>query len=219
VVKVLRLREGDAIVVFNGRGGELYGCLSRLEKRTAVIQLQVYSESNVESPLKIILAQGISKGERMDYTVQKSVELGVHGFVPVMTERTVVNLDSERQGRRVQHWQTIVNSACEQSGRNMVPRVESVVGLPQWLQTLGAQEPNKFVLNHRADSGIQDLQVDRQQSIYVLIGPEGGLADREVAQAAEAGFVSVRLGPRVLRTETAALAFVAALQATWGDYA
>ena len=222
VAKVLRLREGDTIVVFNGQGGDYHGSIQRLEKRTATIQLQSFSEANVESPLKIVLAQGVSRGERMDYTVQKAVELGIHHIVPIVTERTVVNLDAERQDRRVQHWQTVVNSACEQSGRNFVPRVDDVVSLSPWLQTFNPQasgQANWFVLNHRTQRGVQDLQADPQHPIYVLIGPEGGLAEQEVAQAEQAGFVSVRLGPRVLRTETAALAFVSVLQAKWGDYA
>ena len=219
VAKVLRLREGDPVVVFNGEGGEYHGILAKLEKRAAVIRLQAYSDADVESPLKIVLAQGVSRGERMDYTVQKSVELGIHRIVPVVTERTVVNLDAERQDRRVQHWQTVVNSACEQSGRNYVPRVEDIVTLPHWLKVLSDEgAANKFVLNHRASRGVSGLQIDSQQPIYVLIGPEGGLSDGEVAQAGQAGFVSVRLGLRVLRTETAALAFVAALQAQWGDF-
>lgn len=219
VAKVLRLREGDFVVVFNGQGGEYQGMLVRLEKRSATVHLQGYRDTDLESPLKILLAQGISRGERMDYTVQKTVELGVHSIVPLMTERTVVNLDAERQGRRVQHWQTIVNSACEQCGRNFVPRVDEVASLPHWLQAfVTAEQANRYVLNHRAKLTLGDLRVDPRQPVYVLIGPEGGLSDHEVQQSEQAGFVPVRLGPRVLRTETAALAFIAALQAKWGDY-
>jgi 16S rRNA (uracil1498-N3)-methyltransferase len=222
VAKVLRLRQGDPIIVFNGQGGEYHGIIVRLEKRTAFIQLQSFCEPTLESSLDIVLAQGVSRGERMDYTIQKSVELGVRRIVPVITERTVVNLNAERQDKRVHHWQTVVHSACEQSGRNFVPPVDEVISLPHWLQAFSTHTPgqgNKFVLNHRADHGVQALRVDRQQPIYILIGPEGGLAEHEVARAEVAGFMSVRLGPRILRTETAALAFVSVLQANWGDYA
>ncbi len=222
VARVLRLREGDAIVVFNGQGGEYHGILRRLDKRAATVQLQNFIEVDVESPLKIVLAQGISRGERMDYTVQKAVELGVYSIVPLQTERTVVNLNDERKDRRRQHWQTVVYNACEQSGRDVVPLVEPVIKLSNWLQTLSvktAGEENKFVLNHRIELGVDSLLINSEQPIYVLIGPEGGLAEDEIAQAEQAGFMSVRLGPRVLRTETAAMAFVSALQAKWGDFA
>ncbi|KPJ87946.1 MAG: hypothetical protein AMJ53_17445 [Gammaproteobacteria bacterium SG8_11] len=219
VARVLRLREGDTIVVFNGQGGEYQGIISRLDKRATTVRLQSYVDCTVESSLSIILGQGISRGERMDYTVQKAVELGVHRIVPVQTERTVVHLNQERKDRRRQHWQSVVQSACEQSGRNFVPPVEDVVKLPLWLQHLQTQEQvNKFLLNHRAQGGVESLHIDSAQPVYVLIGPEGGLAEQEVEQAEHAGFVSVRLGPRVLRTETAALAFIAALQAKWGDF-
>jgi 16S rRNA (uracil1498-N3)-methyltransferase len=220
VARVLRLREGDAIVVFNGQGGEYHGIINRLDKRAASIQLQRFVDVAVESPLRIVLAQGVSRGERMDYTVQKAVELGIDAIVPLQTERTVVNLNHERKDRRRQHWQSVVDSACEQSGRNFVPHVAEMQKLSHWLQQLQSSgEGNKFVLNHRVDHGVRSLQVNAQQPAYVLIGPEGGLAEHEIVQAEQAGFVSVCLGPRVLRTETAALAFVAVLQAKWGDFA
>lgn len=220
VVRVLRLREGDAIVVFNGKGGEYHGILKRLDKRSATVQLQTFVDTNTESPLGIILAQGVSRGERMDYTVQKAVELGVQRIIPVETGRTVVNLNQERKDKRRQHWQSVVHSACEQSGRNFVPEVTDVVKLPPLLQELRLLESaDKFVLNHRTDRGVDTLRIESQRPVYVLIGPEGGLSETEIGQAEQAGFVSVRLGPRVLRTETAALAFVSVLQAGWGDFA
>lgn len=219
VSRVLRLREGDAVVMFNGAGGEYHGIIQRLDKRTATVQLQNFVDADCESPLRVILAQGVSRGERMDYTVQKAVELGVHRIEPIETERTVVNLNSERKERRRHHWQSVVQSACEQSGRNVVPQVADVAKLTDWLRQLPDPErENRFVLNHRVDQGVDSLHVDAQRPITVLIGPEGGLAEQEVAQAEQAGFVSVRLGPRVLRTETAALAFVSVLQAKWGDF-
>ncbi|WP_455211054.1 16S rRNA (uracil(1498)-N(3))-methyltransferase [Kaarinaea lacus] len=221
VARVLRLREGDNVVVFNGQGGEYHGILRRLDKRAASVELQNFVGVDVESPLQIILAQGISRGERMDYTVQKAVELGVHSIVPLQTERTVVNLNDERKERRRQHWQTVVYSACEQSGRNFVPSVQPVIKLSNWLQTfstLAAGNKNKFVLNHRVKFGVDAMPVDAHLPIYVFIGPEGGLTAEEISQAEQTGFESVSLGPRVLRTETAALAFLSVLQAKWGDF-
>jgi 16S rRNA (uracil1498-N3)-methyltransferase len=217
IARVLRLREGDVVVVFNGKGGEYHGCISQLQKRSVQVQLQEFKDSEVESPLDIVLAQGISRGERMDFTVQKAVELGVKQIQPLVSERTVVNLNSERKQRRREHWQSIVQSACEQSGRNFVPLVNEVESLPVWVNKLGGG--NKFVLNHRAAQGVQDLRVDTTQPVYMLIGPEGGLNSAEIEHAEETGFISVRLGPRVLRTETAALAFISLLQARWGDFA
>jgi 16S rRNA (uracil1498-N3)-methyltransferase len=219
VTRVLRLRAGDAIVLFNGQGGEFHGVVDRLDKRVTTVQLQSFADTDTESPLRITLAQGVSRGERMDYTVQKAVELGVHRIAPVETERTVVNLNPERKARRRHHWQSVVQSACEQCGRNVVPQVMDVLKLADWLHSLSAQEQeNRFVLNHRVERGVSSIQLDSQQPITVLIGPEGGLAEQEIAQVEQAGFVSVRLGPRVLRTETAALAFISALQAKWGDF-
>lgn len=216
VARVLRMRQGDEVVVFNGEGGEYRGFISQLSKRRTEIHLKTFKTIDIESPLKITLGQGVSRGERMDYTIQKSVELGIHQTVPLLTERTAVNLNQERRLRRQQHWQTIVNSACEQSGRNFVPRVAEIVDLEHWLTALG--EGNKFVLNHRAERSVESVQVDSQLPVYLLIGPEGGLTEEEIVSAEQAGFVSVRLGPRVLRTETAALAFISVLQAKWGDF-
>ena len=219
VTRVLRLREGDAMVLFNGQGGEYHGIVNRLEKRATTVQLQSFADTDTESALRISLSQGVSRGERMDYTVQKAVELGVHAIAPLQTERTVVNLNSERKERRRHHWQSVVQSACEQCGRNYVPQVSEVLKLTDWLQQLPPQErENRFVLNHRVERGVNSIQLDSLQPITVLIGPEGGLAEQEIAQAEQAGFVSVCLGPRILRTETAALAFISILQAKWGDF-
>ena len=216
IARVLRLREGDEVVVFNGNGGEYHGRISQLQKRSAQVLLQTFVDNSVESPLDLILAQGISRGERMDYTVQKAVELGVKQIQPLVSERTVVSLNAERKQRRRDHWRSIVQSACEQCGRNYVPPVQDVENLTAWLTTLG--NGNKFVLNHRAARGVKDLSIDISQPLYMLIGPEGGLSMAEVEQAERVGFVSVCLGPRVLRTETAALAFLSLLQARWGDF-
>ena len=219
LTRVLRLRVGDALFVFNGRGSEFEGTVTAIERRAASIQLGKAHHQNVESPLEIVLVQGISRGERMDYAVQKAVELGVSQIVPVNTERTVVNLKGDRQTRRQQHWQAVVNSACEQSGRNVVPEVKPIVPLQKWLEE-SEQEGEfdlKLVLHHRAQGSLSGLPRPKR-SVIVLIGPEGGLAPPEIATAESAGYLPIRLGPRVLRTETAVVATLSVLQLLWGDF-
>jgi 16S rRNA (uracil1498-N3)-methyltransferase len=157
----------------------------------------------------------VSRGERMDYTVQKAVELGVSHIVPVVTERTVVNLKAERRERRQAHWQSVVNSACEQSGRNRVPRVAPVTDFGHWLTTVPAGL--KLVLHHRTAQGLAGL-APPNGPVTLLIGPEGGLSAGEIDAARGAGFQPLCLGPRVMRTETAAVAALAVLQWRWGDF-
>lgn len=231
LTKVLRLRVGDALVVFNGKGngrgngegGEFEATVSAVERRTASIQLGKALDRNVESPLELMLVQGVSRGERMDYTVQKAVELGVSQIVPVNTERTVVNLKGDRQVRRQQHWQAVVNASCEQSGRNVVPEVRPIVSLQQWLDEpasdngSGFKSGLKLVLHHRAETSLADLP-SPEGPVTVLIGPEGGLTPEEISVAQSAGYLPLRLGPRVLRTETAAVAALSVLQWLWGDF-
>lgn len=227
LTKVLRLRVGDALVVFNGRGdgdgngegGEYEATVSTIGRRIASITLGKVLDRNVESPLELVLVQGVSRGERMDYTIQKAVELGVTHIVPVNTERTVVNLKGERQIRRQQHWQAVVNGACEQSGRNVVPEVKPIVPFQAWLDESGSGEGSglKLVLHHRAETSLADLPRP-EGPVTILIGPEGGLAPSEIAAAQSAGYLPLRLGPRVLRTETAAVAALSVLQWLWGDF-
>ena len=223
LTRVLRLRLGDALVVFNGRGngkgGEYEATVSTIERRTASIQLGKALDRHVESPLELVLVQGVSRGERMDYTVQKAVELGITHIVPVNTERTVVNLKGDRQARRQQHWQAVVNASCEQSGRNVVPEVKPIMSLQQWLDEPepGPDSGLKLVLHHRAETSLADLPKP-DGPVTVLIGPEGGLAPSEIDAAKSAGYRPLRLGPRVLRTETAAVAALSVLQWLWGDF-
>ncbi len=224
LTRVLRLRVGDALVVFNGsRDGEFEATVSTVERRAASIKLGKSVDRNVESPLELVLVQGVSRGERMDYTVQKAVELGITQIVPVNTERTVVNLKGDRLIRRQQHWQAIVNGACEQSGRNVVPEVKPTVPLQQWLDESesgpdsGFNSSLKLVLHHRAETSLADLSRP-EGPVIVLIGPEGGLAPTEIAAAESSGYCPLRLGPRVLRTETAAVAALSVLQWLWGDF-
>jgi len=219
VTKVLRLRTGESLIVFNGSGEEYEAVISGIERRAISLLIGEGRQRNVESPLELVLVQGISRGERMDYTIQKAVELGVTRIVPVNTERTMVNLKGERQVRREDHWQAIVNGACEQSGRNVVPEVSPIRSLQEWLERSGTnQGPEiRLVLHHRAEISPGGLPVP-EGPVIVLIGPEGGLTPDEISAAQSAGYLSLCIGPRILRTETAALAALSVLQWLWGDF-
>jgi 16S rRNA (uracil1498-N3)-methyltransferase len=216
VTRVLRLKPGDPLVVFNGDGGEYSACIEDAGKGRTVIRVGSFTARETESPLSITLAQAVSRGERMDYTIQKAVELGVRAIIPLVTERTVVQLKGERQEKRRSHWQQVAASACEQCGRNRVPHVDSPVHLSAWLEQFDGQLTG-LLLDPDADAGLGRLQA-AGSSFALLSGPEGGFSGQEVAAARRAGFVGVRLGPRVLRTETAAVAALASLQVLWGDY-
>ena len=213
--RVLRLKSGAPLILFNGLGGEYSATLSTIEKRRVCVSLGEYDEREAESPLQVSVAQAVSKGERMDYTIQKAVELGVSQIEPLVAQRTVVNLKGERAEKRRDHWQGVVIAACEQSGRNRVPDVMPLVDFKQWIAE--PREGLKLVLHHRA---AQDLRSMAQPMgpVTLLIGPEGGLTEQEITLAEQAGFVSVCLGPRVLRTETAALTTLSILQMLWGDF-
>lgn len=217
LTRVLRLRAGDALCLFNGEGGEFAARLLEAGRRSARIAVGEFSAREVESPLELVLAQGVSRGERMDYTVQKAVELGVSCIAPLETARTTVNLDGERRDKRRAHWQGVVNAACEQSGRNRVPAVLPVRGLDDWLTEMAAQPGLKLVLHHRAEQSLSELPPP-SGPVILLIGPEGGLSESEIEAAVSRGFRPLRLGPRVLRTETAAVAAMSVLQWLWGDY-
>lgn len=216
LTRVLRLRAGDELVVFNGEGGEFKARVAQVERRSSQVELLAFVECSKESSLEVVLVQGVSRGERMDYTVQKAVELGVTRIVPVITERTVVNIKGERQEKRQAHWQAVVNSACEQSGRNRVPEVAPIVSLHNWLATQDTTDAMKLVLHHRAETPLRDMQ-QTDGPVMLLIGPEGGLAPAEISAAQTAGYLPLRLGPRVMRTETAAVAALSVLQWLWGD--
>ncbi|MEJ2344178.1 MAG: 16S rRNA (uracil(1498)-N(3))-methyltransferase [Gammaproteobacteria bacterium] len=216
VARVLRLKPGDPLVLFNGEGGEYSAHVEDAGRGRTVVRVGEFAARESESPLSITLAQAISRGERMDYTIQKAVELGVRAIVPLITERTVVQLKGERREKRRTHWQRVAASACEQCGRNRVPHVESPVQLTAWLAQLDGQLTG-LLLDPDADAGMRRLQT-AQSAFALLSGPEGGFSEQEVAAARRAGFIGVRLGPRVLRTETAAVAALASLQALWGDY-
>ncbi|RLA55765.1 MAG: 16S rRNA (uracil(1498)-N(3))-methyltransferase [Gammaproteobacteria bacterium] len=213
IARALRMREGDKLTLFNGEGGEYLAAIAAIDKKKVVVTTGAHQARELESGLHIHLGIAVSRGDRMDWMVQKATELGVGALTPLFTERTEVKLTGERAAKKIHHWQQIAISACEQCGRNRVPSIDALQDIGDWLASTVAER--KFVLHHRADS--IGGAGDKPASIALLVGPEGGLSDQEISAAEQAGFQSLRLGPRVLRTETAPLAAIAILQAHWGD--
>jgi len=212
--RALRLAVDDAIVLFNGRGGEYTARIERIQKDDVAVSLTGFADTERESRLRVMLAQGISSGERMDYTLQKAVELGVAAIQPIAAKRSVVKLAGERADKRVAHWQGVVASACEQCGRNQVPPVSAPLTLANWL----SQSSGRLLfLSPLAEARLADLPAPTGTDCLVA-GPEGGFEADEIAALHAAGAIPVRLGARVLRTETAALAALAAMQTLWGDF-
>lgn len=209
------MKAGAELSLFNGQGLELIAQLEQVEKRQATVKLQQPIETNNESPLDILLMQGISRGERMDYAIQKAVELGVKRIMPVITERCNVQLSGDRAEKRLNHWQGVVISACEQSGRSFLPELLPITSLDTAL--VEVNDDCKLVLDPEAVQGFSSVQ--KASRITLLIGPEGGLSDTEVQRAMDGGFTGITLGPRILRTETASAAALAMVQARWGDLA
>jgi 16S rRNA (uracil1498-N3)-methyltransferase len=214
-VRVLRLPPGATITLFDGRGGEYPARIERIEKDRVHAELGAWQEIERESRLAVTLVQAVQAGEKMDFTIQKAVELGVAGIVPVDSRRSVARLAGERAAKRVAHWQGVAASACEQCGRNQVPLVTPLEKLENWLAR-PAGKAMRLLLAPDATATLADLTPAGE--IQLLIGAEGGLDPQEVLAARQAGFQAVRLGPRVLRTETAGLAALAAMQALWGDF-
>jgi 16S rRNA (uracil1498-N3)-methyltransferase len=217
VTRVLRLREGDPLTLFDGCGGEYAGEITLMARGAVRLKVSARVAVDRESPLDIGLAQGISSGERMDYTVQKAVELGIARIQPLAMARSVVHLDGARAAKRAAHWQAVAVAACAQCGRNRVPEVAPVLPYTTWLARLPAGEGVRLILDPRAARRVRDIERP-QGAAWLLCGPEGGFAPVEREDAERAQFLGVKLGPRVLRTETAAVAALAALQALWGDF-
>lgn len=214
--RVLRMKPGDAIVLFNGNGSDFFGEILRINKSEVVAKLERAIDAIPESPLAVTLAQGVSSGDRMDFTLQKAVELGVQAIQPIAAERSVVRLAGERADKRRDHWQNVVTSACEQSGRAVVPGVAPIATLTEWLGRQPAYAL-KLMLAPGALQRLHDLPRP-QGAICLLVGCEGGFTETERAAAASCGFTEIRLGSRILRTETAAMAALAAMQTLWGDF-
>lgn len=213
VTNVLRLQPGAPIHIFNNTGGEYRAEIIDVSKRSCDVSILELIDTSTESPLHIHLGQGLSRGEKMDFTIQKAVELGVTEITPVITERCGVKLNAERQQKRLQHWQGVIISACEQCGRNRLPVIHAPVSLSEWLRTVNTAR--RFLLHPGEAKAFSDIQPET--TISLLIGPEGGLADNEISLAKDHDFQAIHMGPRVLRTETAALAAITQLQTLWGD--
>jgi 16S rRNA (uracil1498-N3)-methyltransferase len=215
--RALRSRVGDSVIVFNGDGGEWPASIEHISKNSVTLRLGVVVESATESPLKIHLVQGISRGERMEFVVQKATELGVSRITPVLTHHGMVKLDQKRADKRRQHWQHVAESACEQSGRTELPRIDEPLALNTWFGNRDAAGKMEVVLQAAATSSLASLSAPTA-GLCLLVGPEGGFSEREYEDAELAGFQAASLGPRILRTETAALAAVTVAQSCWGDF-
>ena len=216
IVQVLRLKPGAPMILFNGLGGEYGATLEQVNRRQLTASVHSYDPRSAESPLQITLAQAISRGERMDFTLQKATEIGVQHIVPLITERCGVHLNRERQAKRLQHWHGITVAACEQCGRNSLPTIQAITPLAQWLGESRTPSPLQLVLDPGAGVSIREL-AKPANGVILLIGPEGGLGEDEIEQARRRGYQAVTIGPRILRTETAGVATLAIIQALWGD--
>lgn len=218
IARVLRMQVGSEVCLFNGDGQEYRARLTEVGKRSASARIESCVPNRVESPLQVTLCQGISKGDRMDFAIQKAVELGVTAVQPIQTARTVVKLNQDRLEKKRLHWQGVADHACEQSGRSVRVAVKAPLSLDQWLS---GRRGIGLVLDPTSEHSLATLaeqqSIEPSQGIELLIGPEGGLSEEEVTQANASGCLPVTLGPRILRTETAALAALTVVQMLWGD--
>ncbi|MDO9168213.1 MAG: 16S rRNA (uracil(1498)-N(3))-methyltransferase [Methylobacter sp.] len=219
---VLRLKKDAEVILFNGQGGEYLCTVSEVSRKAVLIAVEQWIDRSVESPLQVILGLGISRGDRMDLTVQKAVELGVNQITPLLTERCLVQFKGEKKPQRLLHWQKIVQHAAEQSGRTTLPALPEVELLQNWV---GKQQGLKVFLDPYAETTLTELKPEtmkacpeRSRRVTLLTGPEGGFSDQERELAKASGFIPVRLGARILRTETASIAALAAVQLLWGDF-
>lgn len=216
-LKVLRMRDGDAVVLFDGQGGEWEAALKVGAGGTAQALLGAHRARDSESPLALTLVQALPSGDKMDWVVEKCVELGVAAIQPVAAKRSVIRLSAERMERRIAHWNAIASAACEQCGRNRVPPVAPVLDLPQYLAAAKDQNATRLMLAPAAATVLREVSLPAGPVLF-MVGPEGGWEEGEMRAAKAAGFRMLQLGPRVLRTETAGMAALAAMQALWGDF-
>jgi 16S rRNA (uracil1498-N3)-methyltransferase len=214
--RVLRLRAGDPVTLFDGRGGEYTAVIADLARDSLTVEVGAWQDIERESPLAITLAQGISSAERMDLTVQKAVELGVAVLQPLVAEKSVVRLDAQRVESRLAHWRRIVIAACEQCGRNRLPEVRAPMSITELCEAT-RDEPAKWLLAPEAQTRLRAAARELGESLVIAAGPEAGFSEAETHALLAAGYAPVHLGPRILRTETAALAAIAALNAIAGD--
>lgn len=213
LARVLRVKAGERLCVFNGDGHNYFGSIASVSKNEVSISVDSIERADTESPLHTYLALGVSKGDRFDWAIKKATELGVTSIIPILSQRVDVRLPPERWQKKREHWQQIVISACEQSGRALIPSVQEPTNLPHWLSNVEAD--CKLVLDPSAT--VKNMDGLSPKSIALLIGPEGGMAPAELALARESGFSALQLGPRVLRTETAPLVALSVIGARWGD--
>ncbi|MEV8469402.1 MULTISPECIES: 16S rRNA (uracil(1498)-N(3))-methyltransferase [unclassified Ralstonia] len=222
-IHVLRLAAGDDVCLFDGSGHEFRARLDAINKRDATASLADATQPDTEARYAITLAQGIAGGDKMDWLIEKAVELGINAVAPLQTERGVVRLSGERAAKRVQHWQALVQAACEQCGRARVPVVAPVATLREWLAAAKSTDTPRVLLSPRGTQSLTQWAVQSRthiegNGIVLLIGPEGGLSPDEEALAEAAGFLPLTLGRRILRTESAALVAVSALHAVLGEF-
>jgi 16S rRNA (uracil1498-N3)-methyltransferase len=216
VTRVLRMAAGDPLTLFNGDGSDYLATILTPGKREVIVRVDTRRSVDTESPLALTLAQGVARGEKMDLIVQKATELGVKRIVPLLTERSEVRLDAMRAQKRLLHWRAVAASACEQSGRAQLPHIAPALALSAWLDELGSNGALRLALLPQALRSVRELRLPDAGALLV-VGPEGGLGERDIHALDAAGFEGLRLGPRILRTETAGLAALAALQALYGD--
>jgi len=215
--RVLRLREGDPVQLFDGQGNERHGVISELGGKRVVIDRITAIDADRESPLKVLLAQALTSSEKMDWVIQKATELGVTEIQPLDTERSVARLSAERATKRLEHWQQVAISACEQCGRNTLPQIFAPLDIMVWLQQMKGLADAKLILLPQGAASLHE-HAQPKGRVVLLIGAEGGFTAAESETALHCGFTPIRLGARVLRTETAAIAGLAALQTLWGDF-
>jgi len=215
VCKVLRLKSDHPLRIFNSRGGQYHATLCDVEKRSASISITQFEPLNNESPILVTVGQTLSRGERMDYAIQKSVEAGVYAIQPLFSERCEVKLQSDRIEKRLQHWQQVAISAAEQCGRGTVPVVHPPAELTDWL--VECKDMLKLTLHHHSAKPINKFECPANKQVALLIGPEGGLSEKEVQLSENNGFNAITLGPRVLRTETAPIVALSVINTLWGD--
>ena len=217
--KVLRLKTGDKFALFNGDGFDYVAKVAEVTKHKTLVEIIDKYEVNHESPLTITLAQGLAASDKMDWIIQKAVELGIQSIQPLFTERSIVKLDRERADKKLEHWRTVALAACEQTGRSAIPKILSPLPLSQWLSDQEKQtETLRLILTPVKAQNINHLN-RKPSSIIFMVGPEGGFSEKEMALASHSAFIPVNFGERILRTETASIVALSIMQNLWGDFA